>query len=394
MRVVCDRAALLEAVNLVSGVVASRTPRPQLTCVRLDATSEDGVGTLVLSGTDAETSMRLAVDRVDVERAGEALVPADKLRQIIQAEDHESTLTLEADGDSCQVLGTDARFRVLGYPASDFPAIGDFKSAVKGSAESAPARAVFTHNAGDLSELIARTIFATARENSRYAINGVLLHKDGKKVEMVATDGKRLALARSALAAPGAGDGPVKCIVPTKALQHLQKLLGDDEEPVRLAVGENRITFAIGASEDGEDPRALLSSTLVEGAFPPYQDVIPKDQDKSITFDRDLLFSAVKRAALLTNEESRGVRLEFDSAGKKLRLSSRAPEMGEANVEIELKEYKGDGVEIGFNPGFITEALKVINQPEIVMELKDSMKPGLIRSGPDFTYVVMPVNLQ
>lgn len=395
MKVVCDRAALLEAVVLVSGAVAPpRSPRPQLSCVRLDATKHGDAGVLVLSGTDAETSLRLEIDRVDVERAGSALVPADKLRQIIQAEDHEPTLTIESDGDTCQIVGSDARFRVLGYPAEDFPTIPGFSAAVQGSSELDPAKSVFTHRAGGLTELITRTLFATARENSRYAINGVLLHKDGKKIEMVATDGKRLALAKSTLAASGSGDASVKRIIPTKALQQLQKLLSDPDEPVRIALSDNRATFAIGAAEDSDDARALLSTTLVEGAFPPYQDVIPRDLDKTITFDRDLLHSAVKRAALLTNEESRGVRMAFSRADKQLQISSRAPEMGDANVRIELSDYKGDDVEIGFNPGFITEVLRVIDQPEVVMELKGAMNPGMIRAGADFTYIVMPVNLQ
>jgi DNA polymerase-3 subunit beta len=122
--------------------------------------------------------------------------------------------------------------------------------------------------------------------------------------------------------------------------------------------------------------------------------VIPKGHDIKVGFDRDVLSSAVKRAALLTNEESRGVRLAFTSADKKLELSSRVPEMGEARISVDLVSMDGGDVEIGFNPGFITDALRVIDDPQVVLELKAPNKPGLLRSGADFVYVVMPVNLQ
>jgi len=392
MKVVCDRAALLEAINLVSGVVASRTPRPQLTCVKLSAAKKGKGGILTLAATDAEISLRLQVDQVDVESPGEALIPADKLRQIVSAEDNEPTLTLEADGDTVDIRGEDAHFKVYGYPPEDFPAIPEFKTAVAGGAGHAPAKAVFSHPAASLAELITRSIFATARENTRYAINGVLLNREGKKLEMVATDGRRLALCRAALTQK---EGPsVKCIVPTKALNQLQKLLGGAEGNVDVAITDNQIFFNIASPGDNVDGRAVLSSNLVEGAFPPYEDVIPKDHDKTVHFDRDVLFSAVRRAALLTNEESRGVRMTFTASDKRLDLSSRAPEMGEANIQVDLTEYKGEDIEIGFNPGFITDALKVITDPDVIMELKKENKPGLIRSGNDFLYVVMPVNLQ
>jgi len=382
MKVICDRAALLDGINLVSGVVAARTPRPQLTCVKLDARKVGDGGELTLSATDAEISLVLHSARVDVEEEGEALIPADKLRQIVSAEDAEPTLTLESEGDVCHIRGEDAHFRLVGYPAGEFPGAPEFESVAK------DARSVIPIQSGPLSEMIARTLFATARENTRYAINGVLLKRNGKKLEMVATDGRRLALARAS--ASGGGDEDLSCIVPTKALSMLQKLLGDDEEKVVIAITDNQVLFSIG---EGGDARAVLASNLVEGTFPPYEDVIPKDQDKKIVFDRDVLSSAVRRAALLTNEESRGVRMAFRGSDKQLELTSRAPEMGEADIQVHLNSYEGDDIEIGFNPSFITEALKVIPEPEIIMELKSQNKPGLIKSGNDFLYVVMPVTI-
>lgn len=378
MKVICDRSALLNAVNVVSGVVASRSPRPQLTCVKLVAEKSGKVGTLTLAATDAEISIRLRMSQVDVTETGEVLIPADKLRQIVSAEDAAPTLSLESEGDACHIKGDDAHFKILGYPASDFPSIPGFDASGSG-------KQAFSQDAATLGGLIARTVFATARENTRYAINGVLLKRDGKRLEMVATDGRRLALTRTHVTAEKDAQA-FSCIVPTKALNMVQRLLGNPDEQVRVTLTDNQIVFGLGET-------AVLASNLVEGTFPPYEDVIPKDHDIKVTFDRDVLSSAVRRAALLTNEESRGVRMAFKKADKQVELSSRAPEMGEAEIRVDLAGFDGGDIEIGFNPSFITDALKVIPENQVIMELKSSSKPGLIKSGTDFVYVVMPVSL-
>ncbi|MBL0927059.1 MAG: DNA polymerase III subunit beta [Phycisphaerales bacterium] len=388
MKVICDRSALLNAVNLVAGVVSARSPRPQLGCVKFTARKSgkgSGAGSISLAATDAEISIRLSTANAEIQQEGEILIPADKLRGIVAAEDNEPTLTLETDGEVTHIKGADAHFKVFGFPAADFPPIPDFP----GEKERGETFAV---SASQLARLIERTAFSTSRENSRYAINGVLLRRAGKKLEMVATDGRRLALARGN-AESASGEEPQQCIVPTKALTMLAKLLPGSDDKVRVHITDNQVIFSIPGAGDG--PATVLASNLVEGTFPPYEDVIPKDQDKKATFDVAVLGSAVKRAALLTNEESRGVRMSFAGSGKAktLKVSSRAPEMGEAEINVEMAGYEGGDIDIGFNPQFISDALKVIPGEQVILELKSPNKPGLIRSGNDFVYVVMPVNL-
>lgn len=391
----------MDAVNHVASVVPQRTPTPALSCVKLVAKKVGSAGELTLSGTDAETSLHLTLTAVDVQKPGEVAVPADKLRAIVSAEDGEPTLTIETEGDQCHIRGTNAHFRVFAYPAKDFPAMPDFGAAVAGTGPE-PAKAVFTQSAGAMLELVSRTVFATARETSRYAINGVLMKRDGKKLEMVATDGRRLAVARAQLTGPSAKGDAVTCIIPSKALNIFTKLARDPEENVRIAVSDSRVYFSFemaGAKDEkaekgGPGPRAVLSSVLVEGSFPPYEDVIPKDQDKKVVAGRDDLSSAVRKASVLTNEESRGVRLAFTSKDKRLKLSSRAPEMGESDISIGLSKFEGEDIEISFNPTFITDVLKVIPDQDVIVELKASNRPGLIRlANNEFVYVVMPVNL-
>ena len=386
MKVICDRAALLNAINVVSGAVASRSPRPQLGCVKLVATKSGGGSDLELSATDAEVALKLTLSQVDVQKAGEALIPADKLKQIISVEDAEQTLTLQTDGDALEIRGSDARFKIQGYPAAEFPPIPDFPS------DASKAKAVMAHPAASLAELISRTIFATARETSRYAINGVLFKRDGKRLEMVATDGRRLALARASLSGGEKDAKAVQCIVPSKALNMLLRLLGENDEPAQIAITDSQAIFSLGTA--ASPGRALLVTNLVDGAFPPYEDVIPKDQDKRVVFDRERITSGVRRASIFTSEETRGVKMIFSKKEKMLKLSSRTPEAGDSDVDVQMSNYEGDDIEIGFNPTFISDALKVINDQEVIMELTAPNKPGLIKSGNDFVYVVMPVNLQ
>jgi len=375
MKVICDRVALADAVSTASGVVAGRTPTPVLKCIKLTATEPPNDG-LVITATDLEVGLRLAVPQVQVEQPGEAAIPADKLSQIARACDDPS-LTIETDNHTVHIRGAGSHFKVFGYDPKEFPPVRDF----------ADATVDCEINARVLQTLITRTLFAAAVEHSRYAINGVLFERSGSKLRLVATDGRRLAMATG----PAEGTDDRSCIVPTKALKLALKLVDDPDATIRMAIDDNQVLFAFGGG-DTPGETAVLSSNLVEGAFPPFDDVVPKDQDKKVSFDTAALSSAVRRAALLTNEESKGVRLSFTE--DKLTLTSRAPEMGEATVEVKLDDYQGDPVEIGFNPAFITDALNVVDSDQITIELKGPNKPGVLKTGSDFTYVLMPVNLQ
>ena len=370
MKVVCDRAALVEALALAGSVVPTRTTAPVLGCLAITAAE----GVLTVAATNAEVGLTIGVPQVDIQQAGTALVPSDKLTQIIRACE-DTTLTLELEKSMLHVRSEDAHFKIFGFDPKEFPGVKEFPE---------KATNCFRCSAKVLRKLIGRTLFATAVENSRFAISGVLAEKRGKRLRFVATDGRRLAVA---LGDVEGGTEEETFIIPAKPLQVLNKLVDDPDAVVSIAQEESQAIFKIGEGPDA----AILSTNLVEGQFPPFEDVIPKDQDKKVCFESAELGSAVRRAALLTNEESKGVRMAFSE--KKLLLSSRAPEMGEAEIQVELKSYQGEPIEIGFNPAYLTEALRVVDSPEIEIELKAPNKPGVMKVGADFTYVVMPVNL-
>jgi DNA polymerase III subunit beta len=368
MKVICNRGALLEALSVAGNVVNPRTPKPVLQCIKLTA----GEDRITLAATDLEVAIRYSDAQVQIEQPGETLLPADKFRDIVR-ESMDDTLSISLSGDRAVIKGQDSEFKIFTQPASEFPPVPDFEG-----------EADFEVAGGHLKQLINQTLFAAAKESTRYAFNGVLVVAKGKKISLVSTDGRRLAQANGDLSSAGklSKDG-VKAIVPTKALQLVDKLIDDPEEAVAFQVRENQVIV--------HTQNATLTSNLVEGQFPPYEDVIPKDTDKKMTASTADFLSAIKRAALLTTEESKGVRMNFTKNG--LKLTSRSPEAGEAEVNFACK-FEGGDVEIGFNPNFLTEALRVVDTDEIALELTAANRPGLLKGGANFLYVIMPVNLQ
>ena len=299
------------------------------------------------------------------------LIPADRFLAIVR-ESIDDTLSIEISGDHAVIKGQDSNFKIFTQKAADFPPVPDFEG-----------EADFTVAGGQLKQLIGQTLFAAAKESTRYAFNGVLVNAKAKKLNLVSTDGRRLAQARGELVTDKTAKDGAKAIIPAKALQLVEKLIDDPEEAVAFQIKENQVIFHTSS--------ATLTSSLVEGQFPPYEDVIPKDTDKKMSASTADFLSAVRRAALLTTEESKGVRLAFNKNG--LKLTSRSPEAGEAEVNFACK-FEGGDVEIGFNPNFLTEALRVVDTDEIALELTAANRPGLLKGGSNFLYVIMPVNLQ
>jgi DNA polymerase III subunit beta len=366
MKVICNRGALLEALTIAGNVIAARTPKPVLQCVRLAAADNE----LLVSATDLEVAIVYRENQVEIGEAGEVVVPADKLRDIVR-ESTDDVLTVELVGDMLHVKGQDSFFKVFTQPAEGFPQVPGF-----GAARS------FEIGGAQLRRLISQTVFSAAQEASRYALNGVLLNVKGKRVTFVGTDGRRLAEAQGDLVSGGGSKTGPKAIIPTKALTLMEKIIDDPEEPVGFEISENRIT--------AQTARACLTSTLIEGEFPPFEDVIPRDTDKKAFAGTADLLSAARRASLLTNEENKGLRMSFSKKG--LVLSSQSPNDGEATVNFPCK-YEGADMDIGFNPGFLIEALRVVDSEDVTLEMSNPNRPGLLRGGPNFLYVIMPVSL-
>jgi DNA polymerase-3 subunit beta len=362
-----NRESLAGALGLLTSVVPSRTPKPILRCVQITAGEKE----VRICATDLEAGINYLVSEVQVEEAGEVVVPADRLAAIVR-ESSDEVLSMEAAEGSCEIRGADSHFTIYGQEPGQYPAVPDFEG-----------EADIEVRLENLQAGIAQCLFATAKESTRYAINGVLWEIKGKKLSLVATDGRRLARSRVNLAKePNEQVAAAKTIVPAKAMSLLEKIGSHDKDAVAVKLVDNQILISCA--------NVVISSNLVEGNFPKYEDIIPTDYDKKLTLSTEAALSAARRSALLTSEESRGIKL---SIGKdSLVFSGRAPEAGDAQINMPI-DYKGEPIEIGFSPQFLIDALRVIQAPEFDLELGQADRPGLVKSGANFLYVLMPINL-
>jgi len=367
MKVQFNREGLSQALALLTSVVPDRTPKPILRCVKIDA-AKDSVR---VYGTDLEVGINYLLSAVDVKETGQAVVPAARLAAVVR-ESADETLLLHADKGLCEVRGADSHFSIYGQEPSQYPPVPVFAGE--------PDAEVLLDN---LRIGIEQSLFATARESTRYAINGVLWEMKGKKLTLVATDGRRLARTRVNLVGnPSEKAASSKLIVPAKTMALLAKLTGGEKDKVAVRLVDNQIMFAAGP--------VVVCSSLVEGNFPKYEDIIPADYQKKLTLPTDVVLSAVRRAALLTSEESRGIKVAVSK--NKLVFSGKAPETGDAEVDVAV-EYGGEPVEIGFNPQFLADCLRVIHEPQFELELGQPDTPGVIKAGANFLYVLMPISL-
>ena len=366
MKVKFNRAALHDGLGLVTGVVPSRTPKPILRCLRMTC-QDDGVK---LSATDLEVGVSCVVGQVEIEKAGDIVVPADEIAAIVR-ESSDEVLELEASEATVRLQGADSHFTIYSQEPSQYPAIASFEGDSQIEA-----------SLGDLQEGIELTIFAAAKESTRYALNGVLWEVAGKKLTLVATDGRRLAKSIVNLTAVRKDDLPEgRIIVPAKTMNLLDKITVSPDAKVSVKFVGNQVVLGC--------EQVVISSNLVEGNFPKYEDIIPTDYENKVTLNREAALSAVRRAALLADEDSKGIKLSL--AKNSIIFTSRAPETGDAEVDMAVA-YSGTAMEIGFNPQFLVDVLRTVKADEVGLELGDPDRPGLIRSG-NFLYIVMPVNL-
>lgn len=363
MNVKCNRAALFEAVQLAASIVPNRTPKPVLQCAKLQAEKDK----LIVIATDNEVTIKYTISQVQVAAEGAAVIPADRIAAILR-ESQDDTIGIEVTDATCEVIGKDSRFRIYGHDPDDFPTV-----------EVDLGTEILKVKADTLRNMIHKVTFAAARESSRYAINGVLWERKGKKLRMVATDGRRLAQVDGDVTASPKEES-ASAIVPVKTMTVLERILNDPDESIEIGFSGNQVVICTTAVE--------LSGTLVQGRFPNYAEVIPSSCDHKVDLPAELFQSAVRQAALLTNENSRGIAMAFSDG--KVRLTSSTPETGDAEINLNV-DYKGDQVTVGFNPQYILEMLRVADQDEITFEFTDGKKPGKIRCGKSFIYVIMPV---
>jgi DNA polymerase-3 subunit beta len=380
MELVIERAVLQDSLSLVQGIVERRNTVPILGHVLLEP---DGAA-LRLAATDLEVGIRTEVPcRVD--KKGSVTLNARKLFEIVREAEGGEVALKSLDNDWVELKCGRARFKMMGLDPRSFPAMPSQTAArSQGDAAHKAAKGDLTIATRVLANMIDKTIFAVSPDEARYNLGGVLIESPSQgTVRMVATDGHRLSMVeREAAEFTMQGNA----IIPRKGLAELRKLLDQEgEEQVRLMLDGQLAWLRRGATE--------VSMRLVEGEFPDYRGVIPKQSKYSVAVGRDALLNSIKRAAIFSNERYHGVKLTL--APGSLTISSTSPEMGEASETIDI-DFKGEEFSIGFNAAYLIQALGVLPQEsETSLGLSDDVSPGVITTSADtqFTYVVMPMRL-
>jgi len=366
MRFSLQRETFLKPLAQVVNVVERKQTLPVL--ANLLTQVQDGY--MSVTGTDLEVEM-LARCRVEGSENGEITIPARKLFDIVRALPDGSQITVQHANDKISIQAGRSRFTLSCLPAKDFPSVDEVGATDDVQVPEAK-----------LKELIERTAFAMAQQDVRYFLNGLLFDLSGTTLRCVATDGHRLALCETELEAPVKSKRQL--IVPRKGIQELQRLLEGGERILTLELGPNHLRV--------KHDDVSFTSKLIEGKFPDYNAVIPIGADRELRIGRDVLRAALQRAAILSNEKYRGVRLEV-SPGL-LRIHSHNPEQEEAQEEVEANTTV-DGLAVGFNVNYLLDALSALRGEEILLSLRDANSSALLREidNEKSRHVVMPLRL-
>ena len=354
---------LLEGLQTVQNVVSTRTTLPILSNVLIRAEN----GALHFTTNDLDVGMSCSVE-AKIEKPGGTTIPARRLASIVK-ELPASEVSVEVDGKNVASISCGASFfKMMCLPEDEFPALPKLEKAK-----------AFTLPQKVLKDALRKTSYGISTDETRYVLNGILFSFKENKLTLVATDGRRLALVDIEAEFPRSNE--VDVVIPAKCITELQRLLGEEGD-VKLAVGENHVSFEAGGK--------LLVSKLIEGNYPNYRQVIPAESRERITIERELLLNAVRRVSLLSSEKSNSVKLIFTK--NNLEIAANTPEIGEAHESLAIS-FKGKDFSVAFNPIFLQDPLRALTEDEIHLEVSDEMSPGVIKIGTPFLYVLMPMRI-
>jgi DNA polymerase-3 subunit beta len=360
-----SRDALLRPLQVVSGIVERRQTLPILANILVRKDGER----ISFTATDLEIQIQTNAELGGGKDSAATTVAARKLVDILRALP-EADVALTLAGKKLTVQSGKSRFALQTLAAEEYPTVSQAEFGTDFSLPSAT-----------LKYLLSMVHFAMAAQDIRYYLNGMLLVVDGSVVRAVATDGHRLALCE---VSKDGGGGKIEAIIPRKTILELSRLLPDNEDPVRIQMAANQVKFSFGAIE--------LISKLVEGKFPDYQRVIPASNTKSFAIGREELMASLHRAAILTTDKFKGVRLMLASGS--LKITSTNADQEEASEELEI-DYAGDTLDIGFNVTYLLDVLSNLKSEQIKFSLGDALGSALITmtDSEKFRYVVMPMRI-
>jgi DNA polymerase-3 subunit beta len=366
MKISTDRENLLGPLQKIAGVVERRQTLPILANILVNVSN----GQLNLTATDLEVELKTQAS-ADCEGDVDFTIPARKLLDICKALPESAKINLDIAEDKVKLKSGRSRFSLSVLPARDYPVI-----------EPTPSSTVFTIKESIFRSLIESTQFAMAQQDVRYYLNGMLLELSNGDIRTVATDGHRLAMSQSLNTVSDTTN--LQVILPRKAVIELSRLLSDSDDEIKIELSNSYIKVLL--------EQAVFTSKLIDGRFPEYQRVMPAGSDKEVETDKNAIKQSLTRASILSNEKYRGIR--FSLKPSILELQAHNPEQEESEEELEVK-YQGEELKIGFNVGYLLDAISAIKEETIIIELKDTNSSALIygKDNKDTKYVVMPMRI-
>jgi len=355
--------AFLKVLQTIQNAISTKNTLPILSNLLME-TSEDNIK---ITATDLDIGIS-SILPIKPKEQGSITIPAKKLIDIIKELPDNDISVLLKKNNIVFIDCDKAHFKIVGLPKEEFPQLPAFKD-----------KEIINIPQKLLKEMISLTSFAVSHDETRYVLSGILFVIKDKYIRLVATDGRRLAFMEKALQDKAAAEK--KVIIPSKTLNELYRVL-NDEGSVKIIFGENQVFFDIGSTK--------IISRLIEGEFPNYEQVIPKEIKQKIKIKREDFLSATRRASIFTDQDSLAVKLEISK--DKMIISKSVPYMGEAREELNI-EYNGKNLTVGFNPMYLIDVLKSLNQEEIEFQIEDADKPGVIRMGQEYVYVVLPMQI-
>ncbi len=368
MKLTISKEQMIQGLQSVQNIVSTRTTLPVLSNVLLRAEGNR----LDLTATDLDVSISSSVE-AKVDKAGAVTLPAKKLFGIVR-ELPSPQIELEVDDKNvCRIVAGASYYKINGLAAEEFPPLPKFAENRK-----------ITLPQEKLKSLLRKTSFAISTDESRFVLNGIFMSLKDHKVTLVATDGRRLAMAEEEVDIPAGSQG--ESIVPSKAINELNRLLGSQNE-VEIKFTDNQVAFTL---QGANGYSTLIVSKLIDGNYPNYRQVIPAESKERIALVREELLQALRRAEIMTSEKSNSVKLSF--VKNKLEITANTPEVGEARESIAVN-YKGNDLAIAFNPAYMMDPLKSLENDEIFLELTDELSPGVMKINGPFLYVLMPMRM-
>lgn len=367
MKIKINRESFLRVFQIAAAVAPARSPKTILQNVKLDVSKDAGI----LTATDTEVGVRLTLPDLEVISPGSAVVPVSRLSLILR-ESSDEILVVDASSDKTLITGINSRFELQAQNPDEFPEVASFDDAD-----------YYEINSNILKELIKRTLFATDSESSRYALGGVLLELDEKTITAVGTDGRRLAKMQGVLKKVGNPQSGSTTIVPSRSMQLMERILPDSDIAVKLSARPNELLM--------KEPNGIFYTRLVEGRFPKWRDVLPKrEQTNRIDIPVGPMYSALRQAAIVSSEESRGIDFTFKDGS--LVLSNSTAEIGQSRIEMPVP-FDNDELTITLDHRYVADFLKVL-QPDktFTLDVENGEAAAYCETDDNYGYVIMPLS--